>query len=225
MHDWLQTLLAHYGYGIIFLVIFLYSVGIPVPGTTLLVGAGFFVGNGTLSLWVTLLTAATACFLGSDCGYWIGLRYGSALLKKIRWLHLTPKRIKSTEVFFKKYGAKGVFLARFIGLIRPWTGFLAGVWKTPWRPFLFYNLAGSAVFACLYTLAGNFLGKGWALLKAWVGQPTFYAALLGVVLLVVIFYFRGPLYAFFIRAFLKKRQSSIRDKRGPRMPMSGKRGK
>ncbi|HEY5040113.1 MAG TPA: hypothetical protein VIJ93_13685, partial [bacterium] len=97
----------------------------------------------------------------------------------------------------RRKGRHGVFLARFVGLIRPWTGLLAGIWKTPWRPFLLYNLAGSVAYACLYTLAGNLIGKEWAILKTWIGKPTFYMALGIAVLLFLCLFFRRPLRAFF----------------------------
>src|SRR5207247_1810618 len=49
----LANLLARYGYAIVFLGVFLESAGVPVPGETVLLAAGFFASQGTFALpWV-----------------------------------------------------------------------------------------------------------------------------------------------------------------------------
>src|ERR1019366_1299945 len=100
----LQALLAHYGYLTLFVALFVNNLGIPFPGTSVLLATGLLVGKGILSFWVTVVIATSACFLGSNCGYLLGLRFGLPLLKKIHWLRLTHHRIKHLELFFKRYG-------------------------------------------------------------------------------------------------------------------------
>src|ERR1017187_9490772 len=92
--NWLQSLLAHFGYLAVFVALFINNTGIPFPGTTFLLGAGLLVGQGTLSLWATVAVATAACFLGTNCGYWLGLRFGQRVSKHIHWLRLTHHRIK-----------------------------------------------------------------------------------------------------------------------------------
>src|SRR5271167_3616496 len=106
MLNWLQSLLAAHGYVGLFIVLFLNNAGIPAPGTTILLVAGFFAAKGTLSLWAIATTGTAACFLGSNCGYWLGFKFGLPLLKKVRWLRLTHQRVKHMERFFKRYGPK-----------------------------------------------------------------------------------------------------------------------
>src|SRR5258708_15065268 len=139
--DWLQSLPADYGYVALFLALFINNLGIPFPGNTLLLASGFLVEKGIFSFWGTVATGTIACFLGSNGGYWLGLQFGLPLLKKVRWLRLTPRRIKYLERLFQKYGAKGVFFARFVAFLHPIIGLMAGVGKTPKWPFLFYNLS------------------------------------------------------------------------------------
>src|SRR6185295_37431 len=150
----LASLTIH-GYGAVFLTLFLNNLGLPVPGNSLLLGAGLLVGMGTLSFWATVATATAACFTGTNCGYWLGWRYGRHLLESIHWLRFTHVRFRHMEHFFKRYGSKGVFFARFVGLFHPVIGLLSGMGRTPVRSFLFYNLTGSAVYAFLYTWAGD----------------------------------------------------------------------
>jgi membrane protein DedA with SNARE-associated domain len=79
---------------------------------------------------------------------------------------------KWPERLFKRYGAKVVFITRFIALPPPAVpNLLAGTTTMPWRLFLFYNLTGSVAYAVTYVLIGFFFGKKWKVLEVWLG-PT-----------------------------------------------------
>ncbi len=206
MLDYLQSLLTHYSYAALFLVLFLNNLGIPSPGTSILLGAGLFVGKGILSFWVTVVTATAACFLGSNVGYWLGLRFGLPLLGKVQWLRLTHRRVKHMERFFKRYGPKGVFFARFVAFLHPLIGLMAGVGKTPKKPFLVYNLAGAAAYSLLYTQAGNWLGSKWGLHNVWMIHMSFYVVLLLIVLIILSLFWRYSIHSFFGYVYFKKRR-------------------
>jgi undecaprenyl-diphosphatase len=184
---------------VVFPVVFLNNLCFPVPGDTTLLGAGFLVGKGHLSLWAVIATGTAAAFLGGNGGYWLGSRFGPWLLKKIHWLQITPQRVQQVEGFFEKYGAKAVFFARFVALLHPVTGLLAGMWKTPLRPFLIYNLAGSAGYATVYTLVGYFFGQRWERFKSWAGPAALYVVLIAVAILILGLFLRRSIHAFFSR--------------------------
>jgi membrane protein YqaA with SNARE-associated domain len=137
MRHWLRELLPHmphYGYVLVFIVVFLNNIGFPLPGETILLGAGFVLGRSAGSLWESIAAGAVACFLGGICSFWMGRKLGHSGLERIRWLHLTPDRMKWPDRFFKRHGAKTVFIARFIALFPPVVAnLLAGMSKIPWR--------------------------------------------------------------------------------------------
>ena len=205
MLPWLQSLAADYGYEAVFVALFINNLGIPFPGTTILLAAGVLVGKGVLSLWATVAVATVACFLGSNVGYWLGWRYGLPLLKKIRWLRLTHHRIKHLERFFKRYGPHGVFFARFVALLHPVIGLMAGVGKTPKVPFLMNNLAGSAAYSLIYALAGDFFGSKWGLHQLWMVHITGYILILVIVLVLLSFFWRYSIHSFLGYVYFKKR--------------------
>jgi membrane protein DedA with SNARE-associated domain len=210
MLPWLHSLLPHlphYGYLLVFIVVFLNNIGIPLPGDTILLGAGFILGKNAVSLWQPMAAGTAACFLGGIWSFWLGRRLGHSGLKKIRWLHFTPERIRRVEGFFKRNGAKTVFIARFIALLPPVAAnLLAGMAKMPWRVFLFYNLTGSAVYATSYILIGYFFGKKWKLLEAWLGPTALYLMVAGIVLVVALgVVFRRSLSEFWAGFFPRKR--------------------
>jgi membrane-associated protein len=210
MLHWLDSLLPHvphYGYVLVFVVVFLNNIGFPLPGETILLGAGFILGKAAASLWQPMAAGTVACFLGGTCSFWLGRRLGHSGLEKVRWLHLTPEKVKWPERFFKRYGAKAVFIARFIALFPPVAAnLLAGMSKMRWREFLFYNLAGSVAYTIAYILVGYFFGKKWKQLEAWLGPTLLYLILAGIVLVAVGVTFRDSLSRLFARAISKQRK-------------------
>jgi membrane protein DedA with SNARE-associated domain len=210
MLHWLHSLLPgipHHGYLLVFIVVFLNNIGLPLPGETILLGAGFILGKDAGSLWQPMVAGTAASFLGGICSFWMGRRLGHGVLGKIHWLHLTPERLKWPEHFFKRHGPKTVFIARFIALFPPVAAnLLAGMAKMPWRIFLFYNLTGSAVYTTSYILLGYFFGKKWKLLQAWLGPTLLYLILAGLALIVLGVVFRHFLSEIWTRLFPKKRR-------------------
>jgi membrane protein DedA with SNARE-associated domain len=208
MLHWLHSLLPHiphHGYVLVFIVVFLNNIGVPLPGETILFGAGFILGKSAGSLWEHMAAGTTACFLGGICSFWMGRRLGLSGLEKIRWLHLTPERLKWPERFFKRHGAKAVFIARFIALFPPVAAnLLAGMAKMSWRIFLFYNLTGSAAYTASYILLGYFFGKKWRLLEAWLGPTALYLILAWIALIVLGVIFRHSLSKLLARFFFKR---------------------
>lgn len=176
MLNWLHSLLPHfphYGYVLVFIVVFLNNLGIPLPGETILLGAGFVLGHTAGSLWQPMVAGTVASFLGGIGAFWLGRRLGHDGLVKMRWLRLTPARLKKTQRFFTDHGAKTVFIARFVAVLPPIAAnLLAGMSKKmPWRVFLFYNFTGSAAYAVTYILVGYLFGRQWNRFAAWLG-PT-----------------------------------------------------
>jgi membrane protein DedA with SNARE-associated domain len=154
-----------------------------------------------------MVAGTAACFLGGICAFWLGRRLGHSGLGRIHWLHLTPERLKWPERFFKRHGAKAVFIARFIALFPPVVAnLLAGMAKMPWRIYLFYNLTGAAAYTTSYILIGYFFGKKWKRLEAWLGPTALYLILAGIALIVLGVFFRHSLSKFLVRLFSKTRK-------------------
>jgi membrane protein DedA with SNARE-associated domain len=210
MLHWLHSLLPHiphYGYVLVFIVVFLNNLGFPLPGETILLGAGFILGQAAGSLWEPTAAGTVASFLGGICAFWLGRRLGHQGLAKIHWLHLTPERLEWPERYFKRHGAKAVFIARFIAIFPPVAAnVLAGMTKMSWRSFLLYNLTGSAAFTATYILIGYFFGKKWKLIEAWLGPTALYVILAGLTLIVIGVMCRHSLSGLLTRLFSKKRR-------------------
>jgi len=179
VHDTIYGLISQYGYLIVFLLVGIESLGIPLPGETALITAAAFAAMGRLNIFGVILAAASGAILGDNGGYWIGKKGGLALVHKYgRYMHLDEKKIETVNRFFRKHGAKTVFIGRFISLLRTWAAVLAGVACMPWGTFMMYNALGGVTWAVFFGTMGYFFGKNLPRLERYLGQASMAAALL-----------------------------------------------
>jgi membrane protein DedA with SNARE-associated domain len=157
----LPALIATHGYWIVALVVALESMGIPLPGETVLVSAAIYAGaTGNLEIAGVVAAAATGATVGDNGGYWIGRRVGLPLLLRYgRYLRIGEDKIKLGRYMFARYGGSVVFLARFIALLRVLAAFLAGVNRMGWGRFFAFNIAGGVAWASLFGFGAYTLGS------------------------------------------------------------------
>lgn len=149
------------GYVGIALLVFAESgllVGIFLPGDTLLFAAGLLSGGGVLSYGPLAAIVVIAAILGDSVGYWFGRNVGGALFKRPDSRLFKQEYLRRTEVFYKKYGARAVVLARFVPIIRTIAPILAGVARMNYGSFLTYNVLGAFVWGAGVVSLGYFLG-------------------------------------------------------------------
>jgi membrane protein DedA with SNARE-associated domain len=161
----INHLLTAYGYWAVFFFVALESLGVPLPGETMLVAAGAFAGSThRLSVWAIFVVAASAAIIGDNIGYWIGEKGGYRLLRRYgRYVRVDETKIKIGRYVFDRHGGKVVFFGRFVSVLRTYAAFLAGTVRMDWRKFVLYNAAGGIVWGAIYTFvsysAGNAVKK------------------------------------------------------------------
>lgn len=170
LHD-LFAYFTRYGYWVVFLGVLLENAGVPVPGETVLLAAGFFAAQGHFHLPLVMLVAACAAVLGDNVGYFAGRRMGRAMLERYgRILRLSPERLSRFDGFFRRHGAKTILLARFVTGLRVVAALLAGAARMRWVIFALYNCAGAILWSITISLLGYFFGHSWILLERWIGR-------------------------------------------------------
>ena len=156
----LEPIVTHYGYFAVGGLLFVEDFGIPVPGETTLITAAIFAGLGNLNIFVVIITALLACFIGDNTGYLIGRYGGYPLIERYgKYVFLTPQRFASAESFFSRNGHKVVFIARFINGLREANGIIAGVTRMKWRQFAVYNFAGALLWVVTWSSIGYIGGN------------------------------------------------------------------
>jgi membrane protein DedA with SNARE-associated domain len=147
--------LSSYGYLVVFLLVMVESIGVPVPGETVLIGAALYAGStGKLEIWWVIVLAIAGAVIGDNIGFSIG-RYGGAklLLRYGPKIRLHERRLKIGIWLFRRHGGKVVFWGRFVSILRTYAAFLAGTNQMAWGRFLFFNAAGGVVWATLFGVA------------------------------------------------------------------------
>jgi membrane protein DedA with SNARE-associated domain len=158
----IQQLVETHGYLAVGLVVGLESMGIPLPGETILVAAAVYASQKPeLNIWLVYAAACAGAIIGDNLGYWIGREWGYRLaLRHGRYVRLTEGKLKLGQYLFAKHGGKVVFFGRFVAILRILAAFLAGVNQMPWWRFLIANALGGVIWAAVFTFIPYYLGLG-----------------------------------------------------------------
>src|SRR5215469_9786614 len=104
----LQQLVSMHGYWAVALIVGLESVGLPLPGETALVLAAIYAASEpSFNIWALIMVTAFGAIVGDNIGYWLGSRYGYALLLRYgERIGMFEPRIKLGQYLFVRHGAK-----------------------------------------------------------------------------------------------------------------------
>jgi membrane-associated protein len=184
--EWYQE----FGYPVLFLGVMLENAGLPVPGETAVLVAGFlcseagkeFVGSHAgphkLHLTGVILVTIVAAVLGDNIGYWLGRRFARPRLQvSQRFLFLTPQLLEKAEGYFHRFGTWTIFFARFITGLRVVGAMAAGTAGMPWGRFLSANAAGACAWATAISLVGFYSGEYLPTVAKWLGRSGMIALL------------------------------------------------
>jgi membrane protein DedA with SNARE-associated domain len=203
------------GYWVLFLIALLESlafVGMLVPGTFFIILFGSLAANGYFSLvgliWFTVAGAA----LGDIGSYFLGKR-GIGFFSEDNRIFRTGY-LERGKAFFRKHGARSIFLGRFVGPLRPVIPFIAGLSAMETGKFCFWDILTVVVWAVLHLYLGYLLGHAWRLAEVWLTRIGIFLAAAAIFLfcgyLLKRFLFKkGKLLFAFLGSLLMSAQQSI----------------
>jgi membrane protein DedA with SNARE-associated domain len=137
-------------------------ISIVIPSTAILLGVGALVATGELSLFPIWLGASIGAIIGSHFSYFIGWRYGDAILRL--WpLRTKPELVDRGNAAFRKYGTVAVFIGHFFGPLRAVVFVMAGISRIPLHLFVPVNITGCLAWAYVTPKFGEVAGQviGW----------------------------------------------------------------
>jgi membrane protein DedA with SNARE-associated domain len=169
----MEDLIAQLGYATLF-------VGTFLEGESVLALAGVAASYGYLTFEYVVAVAAVGAFLGDQVCFWVGRRYGAAVLARYPRLAAKAPRV---ERLVRRWDALAVILLRFLYGLRIAGPIVIGSFGiSPWRLALF-NAIGALIWAPLIAGIGYFAGYA---LEAWIGRlKNFQIAVLMVALVAV----------------------------------------
>ena len=178
LNDLLLTYLITYGSPMLAAALLLGALGIPVPGTLIVIAAGAFVRQGVLDIYSTPSLGLSGAVggdiivygLGRFARVWIQKRFGQSPI----W--------QKAEAYFRRRGGIAIYLTRwlFTPLAVP-TNLIAGSSGYPFWKFLVYDISGELTWIVLYGGLGYAFGSQWELISDFISD--FSGLLVGLLIL------------------------------------------
>ena len=167
--EWVASLLAEYLYAGVFIAALIETIIPPIPTMAVFPTAGFLASQNNFELYQVILLGiigGLGASIGSTVIYLIALKLGRvALLKYLRYVKVSEKKLTRVENWFQKYGDKAVLFGRMIPVFREMVSIPAGLLKMKFAKFLTYTILGSCGWSITLILIGYYFGN--AALEFW----------------------------------------------------------
>jgi undecaprenyl-diphosphatase len=136
-------------------------IGLFVPSTAVLVGAGVLVGTGHLGFWPVIIATAVGCIVGDQISYWAGRLFGDRL--KTMWpLNHYPQLVAKGEDFVRQHGGKSIAIGRFVPGVKSVVPGIVGMFGMNQLFFVFVNVSSGIVWSFAHVVPGVLIGQGLA---------------------------------------------------------------
>lgn len=154
------TDLSSFGaYLAVFTILLSCGVSLPLPEDIPLVAAGYLIWDKTFSPFPIFLVTMSSILIGDFILFYLGQKLGFRYLFQARDKPLFKvKSVRRARAYFRKYGDKIVFFARFIVGFRIVVFFMAGAMKMKPSRFLFFDAMAALISVPLWLLLGYLLG-------------------------------------------------------------------
>ena len=160
---WISEFLTGHLYEGVFVAALVETIIPPIPTLAIFPTAGFLAsqeGFSLLSVIPLIILGALGATIGTTVIYLIALKLGRRiLLRYLRFVKISEKKLERVEIWFEKYGDKAVFLGRMIPVMREMISVPAGLLEMKFPKFILYTFAGSLVWAAATILAGYYFGE------------------------------------------------------------------
>ncbi len=160
--EFISTLMTDYLYVGVFLAALIETVIPPIPTMVVFPTAGFIAsqnGLGLLELFFLGILGGLGASVGSTIIYLIALKLGrTALLKYLKRVKVSEKKLLRVEEWFQKYGDKAVLFGRMVPVFREMVSIPAGLLKMKLPKFLAYTILGSCGWSMTLIFIGYYFG-------------------------------------------------------------------
>ena len=160
--EFVTMLISDYLYVGVFLAALIETIIPPIPTMAVYPIAGLVAsqnGLGLVELFLLGITGGLGASIGSTVIYLIALKLGrTALLKYLKYVKVSEKKLVRVEEWFQKYGDKAVLFGRMIPVFREMISIPAGLLKMKLPKFLAYTILGSCSWSMTLIFIGYYFG-------------------------------------------------------------------
>jgi membrane protein DedA with SNARE-associated domain len=184
-----HDLVVHFGYGGLFVVMFLGNMGAPagtefvMPTAGALASQGHLPSIGGLPAWVLVgLVGTIAEVCGATALYAVGYYGGVPVLERYgKYIGFKHSALVKVHGFYERFGTITVFWCRFIPFVRGVASFPAGISQMTLGHFIPYTAIGSAIFCFGLAYLGQVTGNNLDTIL-----PALHKATLAIVIVAVV---------------------------------------
>ncbi|WP_433595616.1 DedA family protein [Lysinibacillus xylanilyticus] len=184
-----QSLIEHYGYFGIILILVGGIVGLPLPDEIFLTYVGYSVYQETLAHIPALISAIIGAAGGITLSYYIGYKFGLPLLRKYgSKVHITEQKIDFTKNLFKKIGPVLLLIGYFIPGVRHLTAYIAAINNYPFKKFAFFAYTGATIWTFTFITLGKVLGEKWHYVAFYLSHYSIYVIVLFIIIMSIVYF-------------------------------------
>jgi membrane protein DedA with SNARE-associated domain len=188
--EWLVNIINILGYPGVALAMFTESFFAPIPSEIILPFSGFVASQGTLDIYIVIIVATLAAYLGTLPFYFIGVWGEEFILKFLKkygkYLFISQKDVDAGYKAFEQFGLGIVFVGRLIPIVRTVISFPAGASKMKFGIFTLFTVLGSLIWSSILAYTGYLMGENWSVVSVYTKE--YERVILGVLLIAFLFY-------------------------------------
>ena len=141
-------------------ILLLCGLGLPIPEDVSLIAAGYFAYKGVLHVHTAFVVCFAAVLGGDTLAFVMGRFFGRRMLAS-PWTrrYFTPRRQRRVRAYFRKFGSKVIFLARFTPGLRFSIFFSAGMLHLRPSVFFIYDTLAAAISVPVLVYLAWFFGN------------------------------------------------------------------
>ncbi|MXN64659.1 phosphatase PAP2 family protein [Stappia sp. GBMRC 2046] len=164
----------------------LFLIGLVVPSTVVLVGAGTLVGLGKLDPWPIFIWTMLGAIAGDAVSYWVGHIY-KGQLKTVWPFNRYRALVERGEEFFLRHGGKSVFIGRFVPGVKAIVPGIAGMVGMNATRFTVINVVSAFFWSIAHLGPGFIAGTAFSAVGEVSGRlATVLGVLVGILFVAVI---------------------------------------
>lgn len=185
--------LSNIGLPGIFVGVFLEAIGLPFPGSVLVILAGVLSKQGEFTITIAWLISLLGYLLGSISAFMLGRHIGEPFIERWgKYFSLTPERMDKAQKLLQKSAPAYIICARFLPTIGNITPYVAGLSGISTVKFLIYDMVHAMLWLTIFLGLGVVLGNEWYKI---LNNSWFKEIAIVVGLLILAYTFRNFLFA------------------------------
>jgi membrane protein DedA with SNARE-associated domain len=156
------SLMVSFGYGGLFILMFMESASLPIPSEVVLPFAGYLAFTGELSLPAVLIVGTLAGVAGALLDYFIALWLGRpVVLRVFKWAGVRAEHLDRAERWLDSRGSLSILISRFVPVLRSVISFPAGALKMKLPTFVAMTAVGAFGWSVILVYLGYSAGALW----------------------------------------------------------------